>query len=788
MQATQSSPRRPLPEPPLPVSPAHTVQSLQLEATDMPEQVPEKINESLSRLEPQAENEIEEVSKFLDKLPLAHARQEFEDIAKQMVEGVSHVLDYLGAVAQLHPVAGVRLQLPMFWNVTNPHPCYVQIVVGALTKVVNLEKQRHENNAHIVVVHATMVKTVYHVRFLTRIPLKVEEDLEEKLRVIFTHMVGTIREFDKVLFSHIHKEKLEHFNARFQQHREDLDEIRKTLNQIQIATVLNNTEEILRKLRAVRADPDILEAEAFIRENGGTDSVRMDPRLIEQVAGILQEKATSGMKETLRMGFDGVLEKHTYADTTTIRATRDGPGRRHILGIFRPDEHPEPLCAIKLSEGPHRLIEDKEMREIWERESASQFSTRIDNLTFRSFQETSRWKSCVKCRIFIEGLHEYYQAVFHEHGAHRDAWTLVFFSRVMYHSAIGDVIDDDGSGYLSVSEVNNFISEQRCLSHWSTPEWFALYYRNIKHILSQLHGSLHSLGDISEGHRDSWDVVTLIIESLKPLVLVADVEDFSGIVKVPHQLRRLQEEYRSYEERKIIANLAHFGDHLADRTSLDCVVGDTRIELHMMPLLYVLVIRLQGIITDALQAGSINNRSLVAIEELATSCIAIFVAFEDRMRDLIRGWRCEGKDIGMQVDRYADGLFRKLYRETHLFEQPYHTLRNCIFGSNLTMPRHLRPFAFPHRSQKALVVDTLARDLTSLSKRVEVLEHRLSKPEGPRVRRDSSSSTHSTATALSAAGIPAEYGPATKYVVIDPPKKRSSFWRAFLFRLTHLFL
>ena len=90
----------------------------------------------------------------------------------------------------------------------------------------------------------------------------------------------------------------------------------------------------------------------------------------------------------------------------------------------------------------------------------------------------------------------------------------------------------------------------------------------------QLQDSLHSSADMPER-----DTVLLIVESLKPLVLVADVEDFSHIVKIPHQLRRLQEEYRSYEERKITENLAHFGNHVADRTSLDTVVGDTRVEL-----------------------------------------------------------------------------------------------------------------------------------------------------------------------------------------------------------------
>lgn len=44
-------------------------------------------------------------------------------------------------------------------------------------------------------IRCPQVKTVYHVRFLTRIQTKFEEELEERLNVIFKHMADTIREF-----------------------------------------------------------------------------------------------------------------------------------------------------------------------------------------------------------------------------------------------------------------------------------------------------------------------------------------------------------------------------------------------------------------------------------------------------------------------------------------------------------------------------------------------------------------------------------------------------------------
>lgn len=96
---------------------------------------------------------------------------------------------------------------------------------------------------------------------------------------------------------------------------------------------------------------------------------------------------------------------------------------------------------------------------------------------------------------------------------------------------------------------------------------------------------------------------------------------------------------------------------------------------HMMPLLYLLMMRLQDTVGRITKQKPVEDADLIALEELATSCIAVFAAFEGRMHDLLRGWRFEGKDIHMQVDRYADGLFRKCYREVRRAAPGYHDIR-----------------------------------------------------------------------------------------------------------------
>ena len=74
--------------------------------------------------------------------------------------------------------------------------------------------------------------------------------------------------------------------------------------------------------------------------------------------------------------------------------------------------------------------------------------------------------------------------------------------------------------------------------------------------------------------------------------------------------------------------------------------------------LYLLVTKLHGVIRHQTHDSRVHN-----IEELATSCMVVYLAFEARMHTLMRGWRSQGRDIELQLGRYADGLFYDFHRE-----------------------------------------------------------------------------------------------------------------------------
>ena len=54
-----------------------------------------------------------------------------------------------------------------------------------------------------------------------------------------------------------------------------------------------------------------------------------------------------------------------------------------------------------------------------------------------------------------------------------DEWTLKVFARIVNHPAVGEAVDEDASGFVSLHEVNHFVSRKP--ENLSTPVWFALY-------------------------------------------------------------------------------------------------------------------------------------------------------------------------------------------------------------------------------------------------------------------------------------------------------------------------
>ncbi|KAI0329933.1 hypothetical protein GY45DRAFT_1371176 [Cubamyces sp. BRFM 1775] len=602
---------------------------------------------NLNDLESFAEKKVEEMTRTLDRLKYVHVKSEADKLAKQLFQSARRALGFLEGLGQLHPFASG--------------------VVKAVSIVVNQECQRHENDAHIAIVHTSMLKTVFHLRFLNHgnsTSYDGELSLNEVMEVLCKNMVGTIHSFGafvdmyhthwqrtvKFIFSHEHKRKLEQFGEEFDQLRREMDDIYKSKMQIQLTTAVANTTEILNILRFSDPNTQLL-AQLALRRDGNDGGPRTDKAVIEKVAAHMKEKVTHTMLNALDKDYNELVQRHTpryRMKCQSIEASIESKRR-----------------VIRIQEGHFELIQDEELQRLW-----TDFA------------------------------------------------------------AIGDIIDEDGSGYISALELDTFLkSEQRCLPHWTKPQWFAFwasgwhnnnawYHDKIEQMMQSLPHALQRTR--RDPHDTQWEIVTKMLLPLKSLLLVMGNDESHGANEsdVPHQLLDLQQEFREREERAISDRLREFGSHLGDRTSIVTVVGDSRIELHIMPLIYILATSLTQLTTKVVNQRQRNAEDMCEIEALVMSCITLFVAFDGRLRDLSRGWRLEAKDIGMQVDRYADGLFKKYYAKPWVFHKAYDDLRRCIVEDEHELPLHLRPVM---RTQLSAPMDAVA----TLSRRVEALEARL---------------------------------------------------------------
>ncbi|KAH9887589.1 hypothetical protein C8Q73DRAFT_205090 [Cubamyces lactineus] len=653
----------------------------------------------MNRQESLAERELEEVTRLLDQLTHVHHRNEANELAKNVFRGTRSALNFLNDLAQLHPI--------------------IDGVVKAVSVVIDLEFQRLQDDPCIAVVHTTMIKTVFHLRYLNRVSNVFEESpLKGAMEIMCNNIAHTVRKFGefvdtyhihwqrtvKFLFSYAYKKQLQHLGEEFERLRRDLDEMYRSTTQIQIAPAITNTTEILNSIHLI--DPDMLQAQHVAEASGGVEAVLQSPTHIEEVAAQMGENVTHTMLSVLQGGFDGLLQKHApryHMKYKSVEARIVQSERR----------------AVETNEGSHKAIEDEEFQQIW---------------------INYGWRITVKCSCFVEGLHEYYNARLHaqNHGSgisSDDAWTSQYLSRTMYYAAIGKIIDDDGSGYIAAQELNVFLkSGQRCLPEWRKPQWFAFWasgwHNNNAWYYDEISRMMQGVQDMSQGadldaRNPHWASTTLTLQSLQPLLLVMGNEDISGVdeSRTPRQLLHLQQEFRQFEEKTISDKLHDFGFYLVDTESIVAVVSDTRIELHIMSLLYLLAKRIHELVSKVVTQQRNTAEDLCEIEAVATSCIAVFVALDHRLHELTYGWRLEAKDVSMQVDRYADGLFKRYYTKPWLFQKAYDNLRCNMFGDKHELPRNLRPIT---RTQlpvpaPADAVDTLAKRFQELQ--IHLNEH-----------------------------------------------------------------
>ncbi|KDQ31210.1 hypothetical protein PLEOSDRAFT_1111711 [Pleurotus ostreatus PC15] len=599
---------------------------------------------TIARLEPAANQALQTAEQAITAVASRKSSgKDGKAAAKKIISGARQVLPILTVISEVHPIA--------------------KGVIGIFAALVEMEANRQNNNLQIAVVYHSMTITMHTLRYLGALLDQVDEVVDD-LQDTLSEMTRTMEEFGnlvntyyrysakhaifRILRSQEYKEQLEEINQIFARLKDDMRMILEARTMVstfdtheQVQTVSTNINTVIQMLGAIGAKEQ--KAEEYSKAHGGAGNIIQDDALLAKVAEILGEKLPPQIKAALRKDMQDILEHDRTQFKFALQAASDN--------IEESVARSEMAIIRHLDAGPHELIDDPDVKALWQ--------------GMPSFlPELHKWRTSVKVRPFVDALHEYFQRQYamkkQETGsAPDDAWTLKYLAKVMYHPAIGNAIDEDGSGFVSVHELNHFL-EKRPVKSWTVPEtlvfWAvvwpqsnAFYYADIAHCLKTIR-TLINRRKVTDAFKDYLEVLgylDVVVESLD------DVEDEDG-----DGLTALLDAYVEAKDTEIMTFLKETQYRISDTSTLEYIVGQ-RIELVLAPLLGHILMEHMNII-QGLRKGQQPDDEIIG--SMCETCASIFVAFYERFEELQRGWKQQKVDVHLYTDSFANGLFTAIYK------------------------------------------------------------------------------------------------------------------------------
>ncbi|KAJ7608350.1 hypothetical protein FB45DRAFT_1010973 [Roridomyces roridus] len=306
------------------------------------------------------------------------------------------------------------------------------------------------------------------------------------------------------------------------------------------------------------------------------------------------------------------------------------------------------------------------------------------------------WKGSVDARDFVLALNEYFASQLHvsvstereanlEYYLSRpdspvssvgedvdpkedpgDAWALAYIN-VAHIQPLLDVIDIDGTEFISISEANHFA---RLLPpKWSLLRWFAFWAAGRQLSVMWHRRTIYTLlrGMLTLVHR------------VKPANIQAANAYFAGqgIQRVELLLRstrtpetgiqdahltKLAREFHDLEERRIKTQLEELRYTLDNIDTLRLVTGGQssglrRIEMHVYPLLHQILQRHLSII----QLACVHTLHEDEFPAMTTSLATIFKAVDHRTKKLAGMFKSNARNEMEGFTYFAFGMFEKLH-------------------------------------------------------------------------------------------------------------------------------
>ncbi|TFK63633.1 hypothetical protein BDN72DRAFT_308713 [Pluteus cervinus] len=576
-----------------------------------------------------------------------------ESAVSSFSEKVNVVMEGLGLLAQVHPAIG--------------------LAVIAFRAVIMLDMKRRENNKKVLALKIEMQDMMIelfelrHIRDPTEagpdgkllgsrmqaLMVKIEQDIKEAGSVCDAYMKKSF--LARTLKSSIYENRLAKHGAIFEDYK---TEIQRALSMHTARGVdaanekLDSMEskfdqflQVLSKLDSPR-ERDV---KSFLRENGGERACIESGQLLDTLVSksgetvsadvrteLLkewQEDAEEMFKKNLRV-FEGKLGVQVAQLQEAIRVASD-----YIVTTLRPGP------------GPDEKISDPNLRAIW---------------------KEMGWKGSVKARHFVLALHDHYSdaRAGQDPSSMVDGWALEYVN-VAYVQPILEAVDDDGTGFVSVKEVNAFTNSaprewtllQR-LAYWAAGWQISLnsYQWKIFRLVQQMFKLRDHVVNTNRCLVDQY----LASHSLTCLQhVLRSIKHVPGHVWNDTELSKLVDKTYKEEEERLERNLNLVAYEFDSEETISLVTGSGRIEHCLLPLVYLLL-------KHDLHVMKLACMCTIREEELS-SLDLVFQAVHSRVQGIAGVFEQLHVDVNVRLGMFAFGMFRI-----------YH---NMFCGKRQPMPR-----------------------------------------------------------------------------------------------------
>ncbi|THH29709.1 hypothetical protein EUX98_g4473 [Antrodiella citrinella] len=524
---------------------------------------------------------------------------------KSFMEDIPYLMKGLDEVARIHPV--------------------VTVAVLAFKAVYTMEMTRRENDRRIKTLYVEMKDMIAVLVQLRDVkdPKEIGPDgqpIDSRLQGISQQTAADIKDCAntcdtyakkrlvvKVLKSPVWESKLVGFIAVFTKRRGQFEEAlaihtARAVDLVQstvfiMKTKLDSVDEklaLFNQMFQKLVPPDEVKIAERIKGKGDIKTIQKNDALLRDLndfensldarpterASKRSVFSSKDLRDELQEDFDLAIVKNL--ETFEGKFVLYQKQLKEELSKFIRDENDRLLVAVR--EGPHDRIKNESLREIW---------------------KEMNWRRNVKAKLFVLTLRDHFRDELYDvktplEGAPdqeddergTNDWTFEYLG-LNWLQAIMEAFDEDGSGYVTVAEINRFTEALPVDLDWSLQHWIAywavgweisaVYYAKAIHeILSAMFDMRPKLLPRNrywaDYHLDRvWPYIAELILDLRKRE-VPDLE---------HKFRP----FMLKEEERIRGNLRDIRYDIDALDTVPVVAGPGRTETHVLPLVYLLLKR-----------------------------------------------------------------------------------------------------------------------------------------------------------------------------------------------------